>query len=82
MQRIPEQRERALALLERMAWGDMDGYIGSLEAALRSALEVTTEDFQRWEITSARSSKPAVSTSSPCRRERSTRCPMGTGLRT
>lgn len=49
MQLAPEQRERALALLEAMAWGDMDGYIRSLEAALRLALEVTAEDFRRWD---------------------------------
>jgi hypothetical protein len=49
MQLTPEQRERALALIEQMTWGDMDGYIRDLEAALRLALEATTEDFRRWE---------------------------------
>jgi hypothetical protein len=49
MQLTDEQRERALALLEHMTWGDMDGYIRDLEAALRLALEATTEDFRRWD---------------------------------
>jgi hypothetical protein len=43
----PEQREQALTLLEKMAWGDMDGSILDLESALRLALEVTAEDFFR-----------------------------------
>jgi hypothetical protein len=44
-----EQRERALALIESMAWGDLDGSITDMEAALRFAMEATREDFQRWE---------------------------------
>lgn len=43
------QRTEALALLEQMAWGDMDGDIRDLETALRLALEATADDFQRWE---------------------------------
>jgi hypothetical protein len=49
MQFNPEQRKRALALLERMAWGDMEGYLRTLESALRLALDATAEDFFRWE---------------------------------
>jgi hypothetical protein len=44
----PAQRDEAIALLEHMTWGDMDGYIRSLENALRRALEATAVDFQRW----------------------------------
>jgi hypothetical protein len=44
-----EQRERASALIESMAWGDLDGSITDMEAALRLAMEATRGDFQRWE---------------------------------
>jgi hypothetical protein len=44
-----EQRVRALGLLEQMPWGDMDGGIRAFEAAPRRALEVTAEDFRRWD---------------------------------
>ena len=43
------QRNEALALIERMAWGSMDDDIRDLETALRLALEATADDFRRWE---------------------------------
>jgi hypothetical protein len=43
------QRGEAFALLEQMAWGDMDNYICTLETALGLALEATDDDFYRWE---------------------------------
>jgi hypothetical protein len=45
----PIQQAHALALLEQMTWGDMDGYIRGMEEALRLALEATSGDFYRWE---------------------------------
>jgi hypothetical protein len=44
-----EQRERAIALLEQIPWGDMDGAIRVFEAILRLVLETTREDFRRCE---------------------------------
>jgi hypothetical protein len=44
-----EQRERAVALIESIAWGDLDGSIIDMEAALRLAMDATRDDFQRWE---------------------------------
>jgi hypothetical protein len=44
-----DQRERAVALLEQIPWGDMEVAICGLEDVLRIALEATTEDFWRWE---------------------------------
>ena len=49
MQLTAEQRGRALALLEQMPWDDMDRGICDLELALRRALEVTADDFRRWD---------------------------------
>jgi hypothetical protein len=43
------QRDEACALLESMAWGDMDTAIRDLEIALRLAMEATRDDFLRWE---------------------------------
>jgi hypothetical protein len=43
------QRERAIALLEDVPWGDLDRSIRDMEQALRLALEATTGEFQRWE---------------------------------
>jgi len=45
----PEQRRRAIELIESMAWGDMDLHIRSMEEALQLALEATVDGFQRWE---------------------------------
>jgi len=44
-----KQRASAWALIESMAWEDMDGSIRDLEAALRLALEATEDDLRRWE---------------------------------
>jgi hypothetical protein len=43
------QRERAVTLIESMAWADLDGSIIDMETALRRAIEATRDDFQRWE---------------------------------
>jgi hypothetical protein len=43
------QQQAALALIERMAWRDMDNAIRDYEISLRRALEATGEDFVRWE---------------------------------
>jgi hypothetical protein len=44
-----KQQSDALALLEQMTWGDIDGDIRGMEEALRLALEATSDDFHRWE---------------------------------
>ena len=41
------QRVEAVALIERMAWGDMDNAIRDVETMLRLALEATGDDFER-----------------------------------
>jgi hypothetical protein len=48
MQFSSAQRTEALALVEGMAWGDMEIHISSVEDMLRLALEVTADDFARW----------------------------------
>jgi hypothetical protein len=45
----PSQQTEAVALLEQMAWGDMDYAICGLEICLRRALDATAEEFLRWE---------------------------------
>lgn len=49
MQLGPDQQARAVALIERCAWGSMDDSIRDLESALRMALELTWGDFLRWD---------------------------------
>ena len=44
-----EQQQHALALLNSLPWGDVDGAIRAFEHALRVALEATANDFQCWE---------------------------------
>jgi hypothetical protein len=45
----PSQQEAALVVIERVAWGDMDGAIGDTEKALRLALEATWAEYLYWE---------------------------------
>jgi hypothetical protein len=45
------QVRRAVELLERLPWGDIDPAICDMEAALRLAMEATREEFQHWEDT-------------------------------
>ena len=44
MQFDPAQRDKAVALVEGMAWGDMDTYISILELGFRIALKVTAPE--------------------------------------
>jgi hypothetical protein len=44
-----KQQVQALALIENITWGDMEGTIPSLEEALRFALEATQDWFALWE---------------------------------
>jgi hypothetical protein len=44
-----DQRQRALDLIEGIAWGDMDGSICALEASLGLALKLTIDDLAYWE---------------------------------
>jgi hypothetical protein len=39
----------ALELLEQQLWGDVDGFLYSMEFALRLALDATYDEFQDWE---------------------------------
>ena len=45
----PHQQRRALALLESLPWGDIDGALTTLEEALRRAMESTRQDVKAWE---------------------------------
>jgi hypothetical protein len=45
----PGQQARAVALIEVMAWGDMDYAIRDVETALRLAMDATRAEFLRWE---------------------------------
>jgi hypothetical protein len=44
-----EQRARALALIESLPWGDIDGHLVAMEEALRVAMDATAVDFELWE---------------------------------
>lgn len=46
-----DQEERALALIESLAWGDMDIHIRCLEDALNGAIDAMPgEYFALWEL--------------------------------
>lgn len=45
----PSQQAEALALIESCAWGSMHDYISDTEAALRLAMEATSDGYLRWE---------------------------------
>jgi hypothetical protein len=45
----PSQQAEALGLIETCAWGSMHDYICDTEAALRLAMESTSDDYLRWE---------------------------------
>jgi hypothetical protein len=45
----PDQQARAVALIHRMAWGDMDYAIRDVETVLGLAMEATRAEFLRWE---------------------------------
>jgi hypothetical protein len=44
-----EERAPALALLESLPWGDIDGHLVAMELVLRVALDLTAVDFELWE---------------------------------
>jgi hypothetical protein len=44
MQFNPAQRDKAVALVEGIAWGEMDTYISILELGFRIALKVTVPE--------------------------------------
>jgi hypothetical protein len=44
-----EQRARALALIDSLPWGDIEGDLGVWEQALRLAMDATTVEFGLWE---------------------------------
>jgi len=43
------QQRRALELLESVPWGDLDRALQVFELCLQLLLEVTADDFRRWE---------------------------------
>jgi hypothetical protein len=45
----PGQQQAALALIEQMAWGDIDYAIRGVEETLRVAIDATRAEFLRWE---------------------------------
>jgi hypothetical protein len=49
MQLNPHQRQEALALIEQIPWGDMDGAIRTIEESLDRALAATAGEFPLWE---------------------------------
>jgi hypothetical protein len=45
----PSQQLEALALIESCPWGSLDDHIRDMETALRLAMEMTADDYWRWE---------------------------------
>ena len=45
----PDQRRRALELIESLPWGDVEGHLVSMERALELLMEATAAEFERWE---------------------------------
>jgi hypothetical protein len=51
MQLTPQQRQEVIAYVERVAWGDIEGAVKSVDEALRLAISLTRDDFRYWEDT-------------------------------
>ena len=49
MQLDRRHRLEAIDLIDAVPWGDMDGHIRCMEAALARALAATAEEFPLWE---------------------------------